>query len=165
MSSAAVQHPNPQYPRERYDYDYALSPTSPPSSTRRATRNAADTPHHLHNSASPTDMISRATPASPTEPMAASTYRRYYPDAATPSLAPAALPADPLLPRENSTIINHIVVDDPHADLARERARDETRPRGAVDAGDPKRRQEHLRQSAQRKEVKFGDYILGQTLG
>jgi protein-serine/threonine kinase len=88
-------------------------------------------------------------------------------------------PVDTTLPRENSAIITHIVVDDPQADYARERARiAEARPHQSgtepamVDQTIPadteqkhRSRQEHLRQPAHRKEVKFGDYILGQTLG
>jgi protein-serine/threonine kinase len=88
------------------------------------------------------------------------------------------------LPRENSAIINRIVVDDPQADLAREETRKaEARPQppgsamvpgldatgGPVQPAPvaaPRSRQEHLRQApVSRKEVKFGDYILGQTLG
>ena len=87
---------------------------------------------------------------------------------------------DTSLPRENSAIIKHIVVDDPQTDVARERARvAEAQPHQSgiepdmVDQSIPpsdsqrkhRSRQEHLRQSTQRKEVKFGDYILGQTLG
>ena len=88
-------------------------------------------------------------------------------------------PVDTSLPRENSAIITHIVVDDPQADIARERARvAEARPHQPgqepqmVDQTIPtdaqqkhRSRQEHLRQPGHRKEVKFGDYILGQTLG
>jgi protein-serine/threonine kinase len=79
------------------------------------------------------------------------------------------------LPRENSTVINRIVVDDPQADLAREEARKaEARPMGATNMQDgaeaapvQRSRQEHLKlaSSQNRKEVKFGDYILGQTIG
>lgn len=84
------------------------------------------------------------------------------------------------LPRENSAVINRIVVDDPAADLAREEARKaEARPKDAAaqmaalnlqDAADAapvqRSRQEHLKHSSSaRKEVKFGDYILGQTIG
>jgi protein-serine/threonine kinase len=88
------------------------------------------------------------------------------------------------LPRENSAIINRIVVDDPQADIAREEMRKaEARPQPPGTAGIPgldatggpvqpapvapqRSRQEHLRQApVSRKEVKFGDYILGQTLG
>ena len=90
-------------------------------------------------------------------------------------------PIDTSLPRENSTVINRIVVDDPQIDLAREDARiAESRPQqpgetesvpylgsdvSAQDAPQQRSRQEHLKQPSHRKEVKFGDYILGQTLG
>ena len=90
------------------------------------------------------------------------------------------------LPRENSAVITRIVVDDPQADLAREELRKaEARPQPPGDGVTPitglglvgehgvpdsvpaqRSRQEHLRQgTSNRKEVKFGDYILGQTLG
>lgn len=98
------------------------------------------------------------------------------------------MPADGGLPRENSAIINHIVVDDPQSDIAREKARiAEAQPhttgsdvtpvsglglvgeQGVPDSGrsstTTRSRQEHLKSSSHRKEVKFGDYILGQTLG
>ena len=104
---------------------------------------------------------------------------RQQPTQSRSATAVGQTPIDTSLPRENSAIITHIVVDDPQADLARERARvAESRPHqagmepGMVDqtiAADPQQkhrsRQEHLRQSGHRKEVKFGDYILGQTLG
>lgn len=88
------------------------------------------------------------------------------------------------LPREGSTVINRIVVDDPQEDLARERARQaEAQPMPAgtdltpitglglvgsegVDDGARaglRSRQDHS--ATHRKETKFGDYILGQTLG
>lgn len=85
------------------------------------------------------------------------------------------------LPRENSAIINRIVVDDPEADLARERARQaEAAPHAGpadmnamnmAEAADappvPRSRHEHLQkhQSGSRRESKFGDYILGNTIG
>lgn len=81
------------------------------------------------------------------------------------------------LPRENSTVINRIVVDDPQTDVAREQARQaEAIPTSQMaalsmnDGAQPvpaqRSRQEHLKQaSSSRKEVKFGDYILGQTIG
>lgn len=93
-------------------------------------------------------------------------------------------PADTSLPRENSTIINRIVIADPQEDIARERARvEDVQPvsaggdmppiaglslnESADDGGraGPKSRQEHLRNAPARKETKFGEYILGQTLG
>ena len=108
---------------------------------------------------------------------------RQAPQQSRSTTAVGQTPVDTSLPRENSAIINHIVVDDPQADLARERARlAEARPHQAGAEGssmppmvdqtvpaDPdqkhRSRQEHLKQSSHRKEVKFGDYILGQTLG
>ncbi|KAF2765193.1 Pkinase-domain-containing protein [Teratosphaeria nubilosa] len=110
---------------------------------------------------------------------------RNAPTASRSATAVGQPPVDTSLPRENSAIINHIVVDDPRSDLERERARTyEARPhagasgyteRPATDHGPPsdhrasapvqRSRQEHLRQSSHRKEVKFGEYILGQTLG
>ncbi|KAK5130857.1 hypothetical protein LTR08_001629 [Meristemomyces frigidus] len=90
-------------------------------------------------------------------------------------------PIDSSLPRENSTVINRIVVDDPQTDIARENARiAESRPQhdgesesvpylgsdvSTQDAPQQRSRQEHLKQPSHRKEVKFGEYILGQTLG
>lgn len=88
------------------------------------------------------------------------------------------------LPREESTVINRLVIADPQEDIAREQARmAETRPtptgaditpitglglvgnEGVDDGGrgGGKSRQDHSREK--RRETKFGDYILGQTLG
>lgn len=93
-------------------------------------------------------------------------------------------PVDTSLPREGSTIINRLVIADPQEDIARERARSEEAqpvPAGGEipsiaglslndptdDSGraGPRSRQEHLRNAQPRKETKFGEYILGQTLG
>ncbi|KAK8184559.1 hypothetical protein BC567DRAFT_240951 [Phyllosticta citribraziliensis] len=89
------------------------------------------------------------------------------------------------LPREDSTVINRLVIADPSEDFAREQARMvETRPQaggsditpitglglvgseGVDDGGrgGGKSRQDHSRDKP-RRETKFGDYILGQTLG
>ena len=121
------------------------------------------------------------TQRSPQDPGSAgrSQRSRNVPTQSRSATAVGQTPLDTSLPRENSAIINHIVVDDPSADLARERARiAEAQPHqrgtepGMVDQtiqADSEQkhrsRQEHLRQPAHRKEVKFGDYILGQTLG
>ncbi|KAK4551849.1 hypothetical protein LTR86_010845 [Recurvomyces mirabilis] len=95
-------------------------------------------------------------------------------------------PIDTSLPRENSTVINRIVVDDPGTDISRERQRvAEARPLHGGDGAAPtmsseygaaepapvpqqRSRQEHLKHNSttsSRKEVKFGEYILGSTLG
>ena len=88
------------------------------------------------------------------------------------------------LPREESTIINRLVITDPSEDIAREKARiAESRPMhgesditpstglalvgpdGVDDGGrgTSKIRQEKAERKS--KEIRFGDYILGQTLG
>lgn len=139
-----------------------------------------------HNQQSPHD--------SPTAPSSSRTNRsRQTPQQSRSQNAIGQPPMGTDLPRENSAIINHIVVDDPQSDIARERARvAEARPiapgtditpvtgLGLVDqqgmsdadriatsqaAPQPRSRQEHLKNPSHRKEVKFGDYILGQTLG
>lgn len=93
------------------------------------------------------------------------------------------------LPRENSTVINRIVASDPQEDIARERARvgesqnkapptditpvtglglvgSEGVDDGGRGAGSAERtRQQRGPQEKSRKETKFGEYILGQTLG
>lgn len=96
------------------------------------------------------------------------------------SNAVGQLPVDSTLPREDSTIINRLVVADPQEDIARAQARipesqiaaaGSEMPRiealsvdESTRAG-PRSRQEHLKTSQPRKETKFGEYILGQTLG
>jgi protein-serine/threonine kinase len=113
---------------------------------------------------------------------------RQAPSASRSQNAMGQTPVDTSLPRENSAIINRIVVDDPGSDIGRERQRiAEARPQHAGDAIPPmvpgagmsgelpaaeaapvpqqRSRQEHLKHSSHRKEVKFGDYILGSTLG
>lgn len=109
---------------------------------------------------------------------------RHAPTASRSATAVGQPPIDTSLPRENSAVIKHIVVDDPRTDLERERARTyEARPQAAADGTSMARdsggsgserpstqpqqrsRQEHLRSSTHRKEMKFGEYILGQTLG
>ncbi|KAI9682324.1 MAG: hypothetical protein M1817_000378 [Caeruleum heppii] len=88
--------------------------------------------------------------------------------------------------REGSTIINRVVVTDPQVDVERERERlVEARPatsgtditpvtglglvgeEGVDDGGRGagKSRQDHSNSASRRKETRFGEYILGQTLG
>lgn len=95
------------------------------------------------------------------------------------------------LPREDSTVVNRIVIDDPAVDFGREQERmAEARPmhpeteiessmtglnlvgNEAVDNGGRGASATHTRQERQEKsshsrhkETKFGEYILGQTLG
>jgi protein-serine/threonine kinase len=93
----------------------------------------------------------------------------------------AAVPPAPLT-RENSEVINRVVVSNPAVDIAREEERmAEARPapvaadsdggtgltlvgsEGVDDGG--RRRQDYSKQSTRRKDVQFGEYMLGQTLG
>lgn len=83
------------------------------------------------------------------------------------------------LPRDNSTILNRLVITDPEEDVAREQARvAESRPLpagaditpitglslvGSEGVDDGGRGAGKTRE--RRKEIKFGEYILGQTLG
>ncbi|KAF2401882.1 kinase-like protein [Trichodelitschia bisporula] len=81
------------------------------------------------------------------------------------------------LPRENSTVINRVIIADPQEDVERERARaSESRPMppnggdsasAAPVANDDgsRTRQERTEQRPARKEARFGEYYLGQTLG
>lgn len=77
--------------------------------------------------------------------------------------------------REESQIINRLLVTDPQIDIAREQERQaEAVPAQdaaggtSIDAsgGAPvQRRQDHSASASRRKETKFGEYVLGQTLG
>jgi protein-serine/threonine kinase len=91
------------------------------------------------------------------------------------------------LPREESTVINRIGVSDPQDDIAREQARQAERvavgagadltpitglglvgSEGVDDGGrgaGGKSRQDHSKSEGSTKRTKFGNYILGQTLG
>jgi protein-serine/threonine kinase len=88
------------------------------------------------------------------------------------------------LPRENSAVLNRLVVSDPSEDIARDQARvAESRPLNLDDTATPRSAghasmpQENLEDSSRSsrtrqdkserrvKEMKFGEYILGQTLG
>lgn len=106
--------------------------------------------------------------------------------AATRSRSAANVPTPPALSREDSEIINRVIVTDPQIDLDRERERlAEAVPvnagtdaasstgLGLVDSegvddggrGGGRSRQDYSASAARRKETKFGEYILGQTLG
>ena len=88
------------------------------------------------------------------------------------------------LPREDSTIINRLVIDDPSEDIAREKARmAESRPMhgesditpstglalvgpdGVDDGGRGAGKVRQEKGEKKVRETRFGDYILGQTLG
>ncbi|KAF2839402.1 kinase-like protein [Patellaria atrata CBS 101060] len=142
--------------------DYVRDDTG--QSRRRTQQSPRDSPHQQSSSSS-----NRARPT---------------PVHSTSATAVGSTGSD--LPRENSTIINRVVVDDPATDIAREQARvAESKPghptgaditprtglslvgsEGVDDGGRgaPRTRQDHSK-SERRKETRFGEYILGQTLG
>lgn len=125
----------------------------------------------------------RKGPSSPDGPhRAASTRERGGHSAPTQSRSEATMhpstAAGPLA-REYSDVINRVVVSDPHEDVERAQERvAEAQPapinsdsRKAPEMNDdllpppgPARRQDYSK-SSRRKDVQFGDYVLGQTLG
>jgi protein-serine/threonine kinase len=96
--------------------------------------------------------------------------------------SPSTSKENSAIPREGSAVLNRMVVTDPEVDIAREQSRvAEAQPVTPGPNVDPvtglamkendigsstgaKSRQDHSA-SARRKDTKFGDYILGQTLG
>ncbi|KAI9785939.1 MAG: hypothetical protein M1839_008205 [Geoglossum umbratile] len=84
--------------------------------------------------------------------------------------------------REGSAVLSRVIVTDPEVDIERERERmAEAIPQGVTQVtglglvgsegigdggrGGSRTRQDHSGSNSRRKETKFGDYILGQTLG
>jgi protein-serine/threonine kinase len=129
----------------------------------------------------------RKGPASPDNPRGGSSARQtgqrsHISEQSRPGGGMAAgIPPAPLI-RENSDVINRVVVSNPVVDIAREEERmAEARPappttdtsgdtgsnqvgmEGADDGG--RRRQDYSKQPTRRKDVQFGEYMLGQTLG
>jgi protein-serine/threonine kinase len=101
------------------------------------------------------------------------------PDAPPRSTSNRQEPPAPLV-REYSEVINRVVVSDPRVDAERLQERvAETIPASAPDVDftralppptddvgpGPARRQDYSKSSSRRKDVQFGDYVLGQTLG
>ena len=90
------------------------------------------------------------------------------------------------IPREGSTVINRVVVTDPRVDIGREQERLAEAQSASVEAditpvtglglvgsegvddggrGSNKTRQDYSTSASRRKETRFGEYVLGQTLG
>jgi protein-serine/threonine kinase len=111
---------------------------------------------------------------------------RSQPQHSRSASAVGQLPAGTSLPREESTVINRIVVADPQEDIARAEARQSESRSGASGAdltpitglglvgsegvddggrGAGRSRQDHSKSENSAKRSKFGNYILGQTLG
>ncbi|KAG9513969.1 kinase-like protein, partial [Aureobasidium melanogenum] len=199
MSSAAIHAVAPQH--------FQSSPNASPSSARRPQSQRPSTASGLSHFDSPSALAARqvsssSTNASPSQRKISTAYDSMEPampqqehTSAHPQFNPdspsqarrkemdqASSPRNMVpdtLPREDSAILSRLVIDDPQADAARERARvAEAQPisashhepsMSAMEAPEetaaPRRRQEHLKSSHPRKETKFGEYILGQTLG
>jgi protein-serine/threonine kinase len=129
----------------------------------------------------------RQGPTTPEAPHhnASTPERGQQPETATPNQSKAANSAPPPLIRENSEVINRVIVSDPREDAERMQERlAEARPapvgtdvtpvtglglvgsEGVEDGGrGGARRQDYSRSTSRRKDVQFGDYMLGQTLG
>ena len=127
------------------------------------------------------------TPEAP-HPNTSARDRGQQSEAVTQSRSEAAIGADsapPPLIRENSEVINRVIVSDPQVDAERMQERvAEAHPapigsditpvtglglvgsEGVDDGGrGGARRQDYSRSTPRRKDVQFGDYMLGQTLG
>ncbi|ORY16605.1 hypothetical protein BCR34DRAFT_96595 [Clohesyomyces aquaticus] len=143
------------------------SPYAEGSDKNRKGQSSRDSPRH-HGSSS----RAKASPSQPTHSRSAT--------------AVGQPPVGTNLPREESKVINRMVVTDPQEDIAREEMRQaEARPSAAgaditpitglglvgsegVDDGGRgagKSRQDHSKSESSGKRSKFGNYILGQTLG
>jgi protein-serine/threonine kinase len=126
----------------------------------------------------------RKGPASPEGPhRAASTRERSGHNGPAQTRSEAAMQSSnpaAQLAREYSDVINRVVVSDPQEDVdrAQERVAEAqpiplgSDPRTVMDLTDdllpppgPARRQDYSKSSSRRKDVQFGDYVLGQTLG
>lgn len=154
--------------REKVRDDPASAAANAAQSRRKAHSSPKDSPRQQGSGSTRT----RNSPAQPTHSRSAN--------------AVGQPPVGTSLPREESTIINRLVIADPQEDIAREEARQaEARPAPAgtditpitglglvgsegVDdggRGGGRSRQDHSKSENSRKHTKFGDYILGQTLG
>ncbi|KAF2859372.1 Pkinase-domain-containing protein [Piedraia hortae CBS 480.64] len=157
--------------------DSAAATTTLPVRTVANHQDNAD--HRQHHSRAENDSRLQQSSRHDGPPSSSRSHRsRNTPAASRSATAVGQTPIDTLLPRENSAIINHIVVDDPRSDLERERARTyEARPyvapgpserprtHDATTSDPPRRSRQEFHHTSGRKEVKFGEYILGQTLG
>ncbi|KAF2494268.1 Pkinase-domain-containing protein [Lophium mytilinum] len=150
------------------------------------------TSSHRNNKSSASSSNPQAHPSpkdSPRQQTSSSSRSKHSPAQPVHSRSATAVGQTPVgteLSREASNVISRLVITDPQEDIAREEARiAESRPAAAgadvtprtglglvgsegVDDGGRgagKSRQDHSRSENSRKHTKFGDYILGQTLG
>jgi protein-serine/threonine kinase len=126
----------------------------------------------------------RKGPASPDGPHRATSTRERGQHSNAPAQSRSEATMMPNTPaplvREHSEVINRVVVSDPRVDAERMQERvaeaqpasveNDYEPTMGVDAVEdngrgPARRQDYSRSASRRKDVQFGDYVLGQTLG
>ncbi|PSN67085.1 Pkinase-domain-containing protein [Corynespora cassiicola Philippines] len=170
-------------------------------STATSANNSPSTPRASHTDRTRDDAVNAAANASHSRrkakdsPRHQSSASRSKPSPSQPSHSRSASavgqpPAGTSLPREESAVINRIIVADPHEDIARAEARQaEAVPASGTDltpitglglvgsegvddggrgggggGGGGKSRQDHSKEGSA-KRSRFGNYILGQTLG
>lgn len=173
------------------------SPYVPPRTTSQQVRSHTGTPNSRHalqdNSVYDVqnngDYAEQARDGPRTDAMVATNARKRDPNSpamtqqainsSSQDRSDASQPPHPGITRENSEIINRIVVSDPIVDEERMRARiAEAQPMQPTaeaqrmglthepypeETRGPQRRQDYSK--SKRRDVQFGDYILGQTLG
>ncbi len=156
--------------RERAKDDAAIAAALAVRSRRKAQQSPQDMPQRSSSTREPR---ARQSPAG-------------VQSQSTATMGMATPPGGTGIPREGSTVINRVVVTDPQVDVEREKERlAEARPaptgtdvtpvtglglvgsEGVDDGGRgaSKSRQDYSTSASRRKETKFGEYILGQTLG
>jgi protein-serine/threonine kinase len=161
-----------------------VAPSTAPLEARvAASRQARDVDQYGRNSPRQRDESANAArtrrkPTSPDAPQRSTSARDS--SAGRPEASSSRAPAPAPLVREYSEVINRVVVSDPRVDAERMQERvAEAHPvtgpeidlTGALpppteDVGPgPARRQDYSRSASRRKDVQFGDYVLGQTLG
>ncbi|KAF2729415.1 Pkinase-domain-containing protein [Polyplosphaeria fusca] len=180
-ASAGAPMPPPRTSSHRTQPSAATSANTSPSASRTPQATAYTTAGDMRDEATSRrkakDSSSRAKP-SPTQPT--------QPAHSRSATAVGQPPSGTSLPREESAVLNRIVVTDPQEDIAREEARKaESRPQpsgtditpitglglvgseGVDDGGRGagKSRQDHSKSENSGKRSRFGNYILGQTLG
>lgn len=157
-----------QRSRESRSYDASARATSPAANPHRTPRVESDKEgrsyqHYIDYSSPVTQERSKPVVNTPRE-----SGPRYEPNPIQPARS-STNPESAETSRESGEILNRVVISDPEVDVKREEERiEEAVPTGHQGETTPKatkRRQEFSTNAAKRKEVKFGEYILGQTLG
>ena len=158
--------------------------TYDPNASRRQGDVSRERPRDDTATAAASAARSRRKPTSPDGPLRATSTRERGQQANGPaqSRSEATMPRNAPAPlvREYSEVINRVVVSDPQDDEERMQERvAEAQPASIADDYDPNqsselvetagpgpaRRQDYSRSASRRKDVQFGDYVLGQTLG